>query len=214
MNFMYEQINFLPEAVRPSAAMFIIIIVGYFISKIGAAFILKTMSKSVAKTSFWILWLGFILLAYTQIPILSSALRKWTFAPANITYQIIIIIIASILFTQESFIEKIRDAATHAFKRKNPIKIPESLQRIFIQIGSVLLMCLIGLALNDPKSAELKILATIFVVLFGVCLAKVTETTLTSILDIREIGYRTLPKVFYYIIFASFLVTLPEIWQT
>ena len=124
MSFLYEQINFLPEAVQPSIVMFLLIIVGYFISKIGAALIAKVMTKGFTKASFWILWLGFILLGYAQIPILNSALRKWTLVSANITSQIIIIILAVLLFTQESFIDKIRDAVTHAFKRKSPIKIP------------------------------------------------------------------------------------------
>ena len=213
MSFLYEQINFLPEAVQPPIVMFLLIIVGYFISKIGAALIAKVMSKGVTKASFWVLWLGFILLGYAQIPILNSALRKWTLAPANITSQIIIIILAVLLFTQESFIDKIRDAVAHAYKRKSPIKIPESFQRVLIRIGPVFLMLLIGLAFSDLKSTELKILATIFVVLFGLCLARVAQTALVSILDLRKTSERTLPKAFYYIILASFLVTLPEIWQ-
>ena len=213
MSFLYEQINFLPEAVQPSVVMFLLIIVGYFISKIGAALIAKVMSKGVTKASFWVLWLGFILLGYAQIPILNSALRKWTLAPANITSQIIIITLAVLLFTQETFFDKVRDAVTHAFKRKSPIKIPESFQRILIQIGSVFLMVIIGLAFSELKSTELKILATIFVVLFGLCLARVAQTAFVSILDLRKTGERTLPKVFYYIVLASFLVTLPEIWQ-
>jgi len=90
MEQLAQHLNFLPAwAVGPVVAL-LVIIVGYFISKIAAALVsgainrtglgrrAKTtggnIGKSLSKAVFWVLWLIFILMGLSQFPVLSNQL--------------------------------------------------------------------------------------------------------------------------------------------
>ncbi len=90
MEQLAQHLNFLPAvAVGPVVAL-VVIIAGYFISKIAAAIVsgainrtgigrkAKTtggnIGKSLSKAVFWVLWLIFILMGLSQFPMLSNQL--------------------------------------------------------------------------------------------------------------------------------------------
>lgn len=87
-----------PEATQPFLFAVYVIILGYFVSKIFAAFIgwffrrifkdQETIAKRAAKFVFWVMWLTFMSTALRAVPMVHSAFDIWH--PAHLNYATIV----------------------------------------------------------------------------------------------------------------------------
>ena len=90
---------------QPPIVALIVILVGYFLSKIFAAIVhaviptnttveeseFLALDARVTRTCFWGSWLICILIGFNQLPLLSSAMSKWQIDIAKLPIQTMVL---------------------------------------------------------------------------------------------------------------------------
>ncbi|MEP3891279.1 MAG: hypothetical protein ABJN69_12540 [Hellea sp.] len=229
MGFLYDAFDYLPEfAQRPVIAL-LCIIVGYFLSKIFAALlsgILPTkegldtaikqenflsLRRRMVRSCFWVSWLGFIILGFNQLPLLSSAIKLWLIEPQNFTIQFLILLGGGLLLAMDETIQSLHSALSRFFRYKPRPKLNKVFQFI-LRIFWIPLALLGGWALNDPQATGIKIIATLLVLLLGYLLGNVIKTTAASLMGLKTVASHLVPKFLFYCVGVTFFMTAIGIW--
>jgi len=226
MRHLYEAIDFLPMMMQPPIVALIVILVGYFLSKVFAAIVHAAIPKNtteeksnilpldvrVTRTCFWGSWLICILIGFNQLPLLSSVMSKWQIGTAKLPMQTMVIAGAILLLTLEKWLVQPLEKFEDLIKSIKRPKIHKAFGYIIIRFSWVFIAVISGFALSSPRTFSLKVAASFLMIVLGFFLGKVVKTTFSSVIGIQDNTHNFLPKILFYFVFVTFLVTSLEIW--
>ena len=226
MRHLYEAIDFLPMMMQPPIVALIVILVGYFLSKVFAAIVhaaiptnttveesdILPLGARVTRTCFWGSWLICILIGFNQLPLLSSAMSKWEIGTAKLPIQTMVIAGAILLLTFEKWLVQPFEKFAGLIKSIKRPKIHKAFDDILIHFSWIFIAVISGFALNSPRTFSLKVAASCLMIVLGFFLGKVVKTTFSSVIGIQDNTHNFLPKILFYFVFVTFLVTSREVW--
>ena len=223
MDALYEYISFLPEATQPIIAALIIIIVGYFLSKIFAAIVSNIIPAAPASNEineeetlplrtriiricFWVSWLIFIIIGLNQHPSYSIAIPQ---APSSLKEWISLFELAFyafVLLLTEKYILLLFEALKKAY-RSLPLPRDNAVFRYLIRNSWLPIVIVGGITLGSPETIGYKITLTVIILLIGSIIGKVVQEAVRNIFQNEFIA-----KLIYYMIFILFLISVFDMW--
>jgi len=226
MRYLYEALDFLPMMMQPPIAALIVILVGYFLSKIFAAIVhaaiptnptveesdVLPLNARVTRTCFWGSWLICILIGFNQLPLLSSAISKWQIDTAKLPIQTMVITGAILLLTFEKWLIQPFEKFSSLIKSIKRPNIHKGFGDILIRFSWPFIAVISGFALDSPRTFSLKVAGSFLIIALGFFLGKVVKTTFSSAIGIQDNTHVFLPKILFYFVFVTFLITSLEVW--
>jgi len=219
MEFLYTIVDYLPPRLQGSVVGLLLIVLGYFISKIIAALSFRAIKRfrSIAENSrvtrllFWSSWLAFIILAYAQMPLIvgTKPLR-----PMSITYLVLIFITFSALLLLEAQIKSALTSVYDLIKILNFGGLNKLLRLFLIYFGWIFFVFLASLTPSSISKIGLKTLATVFITGLGFFLAKIVKETINSFVKQDSKPQPFIVKISFYIPVAIFFISASSLWWT
>lgn len=227
MRHLYEAIDFLPMMMQPPIVALIVILVGYFLSKIFAAIVHAAISTNttveesdvlpldarVIRTCFWGSWLICILIGFNQLPLLSSAMSKWQIDTAKLPIQTMIVTGAIILLTFEKRLIQPFEKFSGLIKSIKRPEIHKAFGDILIRFSWIFIAVISGFALDSSRTFSLKVAGSFLMIALGLFLGKIVKTTFSSAMGVQDNSHIFLPRILFYVVFVTFLVTSLEVWS-
>jgi len=223
MDVLYDQISFLPETMQPTIAALLIIIIGYFLSKILAAIVssifpARSASKEietegnlplrtrVVMACFWVSWLIFIVIGLNQHPSTDVSLPRPPSSREEWTHLLLVIFYAYVLLLCEKYVAKIYKAFVK-FCRSIPLPRDNPVFRYIVRNSWLPLLIFGGISLASPGTLRYKIALTVIILIVGSILGNVVKEAIWSMFQ-----NKFLSKLSYYFIFTHVLVAVIGIW--
>jgi len=231
MDFFYEYLNSFPEFMQRYIAALLIIIIGYFLSKIFSALAGSITSKltsspynpqtdvrplylHIGKITFWSSWLIFIWMAALEFPELEVpqiSPSSWKFGYSN--DFLVMLVAAFILLLSESNISRLYESFKTSLS-----SIPFSKDSfIFRSITRyiwlpIIAFCIFALALPDTTLSN-KAVMTLLVLVIGWLMSNVVKQTIISLIEPFGAKSESWPKFFSYFIFVHFFIAAISLWR-
>lgn len=218
MQLLYDYLDFLPEWATPPVTALVVIIIGYFFSKIFAAIITSVFQTQdeglaegergfglkLARFIFWASWSFFIGIGISQFPIARTAIAKWHLSSSNLNSIIGIIPLTLILVLSEKILLQLGLKIKTIWK-----KIP--FQKPLIITCILLFAVMASSAVSNPQYLS----ATIFLLSIGLMWSRTIREFISSGLDIFGADKTTqkgISQFSMYFVISTFLLTAFEIW--
>lgn len=217
MEFLYTIVDYLPPRLQGYVVGLLLIVVGYFISKIIAALSFRAIKRfrpiaensRVTRFLFWSIWLAFIILAYAQIPIIVGTTPLW---PISISYLALISIISSALLLLESQIKSVLTSVLNLMKTPKFGVLNKPVRLFLIYFGWIFFVFLASLTPGSISNVGLKTLATVFIIGLGFFLAKIMKVAMNSFVSQESTPEPLIARVSFYIPGAIFLISASSLW--
>jgi len=222
-NALYEYISFLPETIQPTIASLLIMVVGYFFSKIFAAIVSNLIPAThasneikeedslplrtrIIRVCFWVSWLIFIIIGLNQHPSFSigipqapSSLEAWTSLALVIFYSFVLLL-------SEKYIYQTFEVLKNLY-RSLPLPRDNAVFRYLIRNSWLPIVILGGISLVSPETIGYKITLTVITLLIGSVLGKVVQEAIRYTFQNKFIA-----KLSFYFMFTHFLMAVFNVW--
>ena len=223
MDVFYDHLGFLPETMQPTIAALLIIIVGYFLSKIFAAIVSSIIPPNpdsteivieeilpirtrVIRACFWVCWLIFIVIGLNQLPSISISLPQNPPSPETWMNILLMAFYAYVLLLSEKYIAKLYKAFAR-FGRSIPLPRDNPVFRYIIRNSWLPILIIVGIALAIPETLGHKVAITVIVLFAGWLLGNVTKQAIESTFQ-----NKFLTKFSFYFIIVHVLFAVIGIW--
>ena len=229
VKFLYDTFDYLPEVTQQPIIALLVILVGYFLSKIFAALLSAIIPEKegldapitqgsvpsrrgrIILSCFWVSWLVFFIVGFIQLPLLSSAIKLWVIELANLGVQFLIILGGGLLLVMDKTVARLNELIRNFFRYISLPK-PNGVVRFMLRALWIPLVVIGGSALNDPQTVGLKVSATLVVLLLGYLLGNVVKVAAASLLGLYATASHLVPKFFFYCVCVTFFMTAISIW--
>ncbi|MDA8708279.1 hypothetical protein N9M10_02795 [Hellea sp.] len=225
MEWIYDNLSFLPEAIQSHIVGMLIIITGYTLSKVLAAIVMAMLPKErssqetdalglswhgrMVRACFWLSWLVFILIALKQIHT-----DKFNFSYDNFDfYQLSLMsLFAYILIVTEDIFSKFAKTIIGFFQS---ITLPKSnpFYRFIRRYIWIPIFFIFVLALASPETLGRKLAITIVILFTGWLLSVVVKQAFAATLGVSGKLQKFLPKFLFYFVLVHFLVAAIRLWR-
>lgn len=229
MKALYEYLDLVPEFLRRPLATLIIIIFGYFLSKIFAVLATKFIPRAslpegntkevrvplklhVSRMVFWSSWLFFVTLALSQF---HPELVKYSDLSLNsidYTQMFSTVLCACILMLSETHITRFYRSLI-ALIKPAIVSRNNTIIQIVTRLVWIPIFGLWAVFLGLPGTLGNKVALTMFFLLIGSLFSNVLKQTLKSFLQPFGVESNIFPNFTSYFFFVHFLLLALNIWR-
>jgi hypothetical protein len=218
---------------QSTIAALVIIVVGYFLSKILAAIVssivpAKQATKGIgaeetlplntrmARACFWISWLILIVIALNEVsPIpaqIRASLRNGDTPSLEGFMQLsLMALFAYVILLSEKYIARLFKAFTD-FYRSIPLSRENPAVQFIIRFSWLPILIICGVALASPETLGYRVTVTILTLLFGWLFTTVLRQALSSLFNPIRLQHGLVAKFFSYFVFVHFIVAAVNLW--
>ncbi|WP_026941723.1 hypothetical protein [Hellea balneolensis] len=222
MDALYDFLSYLPETVQPYVATLLIIIIGYFISKIFMAIVvsmvpIRTNSEEttleglipirthLGRICFWVSWLFFIIIGTNQVHSIFSEVLQSSFNPRELMRSLPQVIGACLLLMSEKHIAELFKTLKR-FCSSVPVPKNNPVFRFIIHYSWIPILLICVAALNSPKTVGYKAVISLLVLCFGWLFSNVLKQAILSTLNLLGLENEMVAKFVSYFVFIHFLI--------
>jgi len=223
MDALYDQLGFLPETMQASIVALLIIIIGYFLSKILAAIVSSiipakpTFNEKIAEDNlplrtrvvracFWVSWLIFIVIGLNELPSIDVSLPQPPSSPEEWTHLVLVIFYAYLLLLSEKYFAQIYKAFAE-FCSSIPLPRDNPVFRYIIRNSWLPILIIFVVGLASPGTLSHKVTITMVIVLGGWLLGNAIKQAIQSIFQ-----NKFLAKFSFYLIIVNALLSAINNW--
>jgi hypothetical protein len=223
MEFIYSLVDFIPHSIRGSVVCLLLIIGGYFLSKIAALLVislfraLKLVPKSnellidnnISRFVFWVCWFGFVILAYSQLPLIASTMPKW---PFSLNALVLIFMAALVLLVCENWMRQAWALVADSLNLPKPHGLFKFAERALLYFGCLIFILVGSLTSEQISSTGVRVFVTAFVVGLGFLFANIVKSTVVGVFNQSPDSEPILARFAFHITIAVFLMAASSLW--
>lgn len=229
MDFLYDHLSYLPEAMQGHVAGLIIILIGYFLSKIFAVLAVYfipenifprrvveedsvSLRKHVSKICFWLSWVAFIFIGLKQVH--PSLFVSSEFSTKSIDYLKLFTIVlgAFVILLSETYIARFLEFLRDILKSL-PVSKDNFIFRKIMQFAWIPFFAIFFIALASTDTLGNKVAMSMFLLFLGWLTSNVVKQTIKSFIEPFGVKSELWPKFFSYFILVHFLIGAINLWR-